>query len=438
MGKLSSRLTAAALAVALVVVPMAAVAQTPAPAQASRPEPLRVTFNDAVALAMKNNPSVEQAAQDILRAEALLNQATALTRPVIAGSVSATFLNQGQSLNGTVTTAQSQVAGTIAVSMPLIAPVQWALRVQSADSKHVVELAAVDVRKQVAVSTAQACLAIMALRRVLEANERAREVAQAHYEFARQLQEAGAGSRLNQLRAQQSLSSDESLVELARSELYLAQEALGILLALDGPADVTDEPTLEVPVSIEGAMAAMASMRTDLRLLSSREHALTRIVSDSWKEWLPSVSGLFQPQVLQPATLFQPQFSWRAQIVASVPIFDFGYRGARKAERQVNLNEIRITEGAATRQARSEVRAAQEAVQAAERAHEFARAGADQAREVVEIVNVSFRAGASTNLEVIDAQRVARDADTAVAVAENGVRHARLNLLVALGLFPRI
>jgi outer membrane protein TolC len=435
---MSSRLAWAALAAALAVAPMAAVAQTPAPARTSRPEPFRVTFNDAVALAVRNNPSVVQAAQDILRAQALLDQATALTRPVISGGVTATFLNQGQSLNGAVTTAQNQVAGTISVSLPLIAPVQWALRVQSADSAHVAELAAEDARKQVAVSTARTCLSITALRRVLEANERARDVARAHYEFARQLQEAGAGSRLNQLRAQQALSSDESLVESSRSALYVAQEALGILLALDGPADVTDEPSLEVPASIDAAMVAMPSTRTDLRLLSSREHALIRIVSDSWKEWLPSVSGLFQPQVLQPATLFQPQFSWRAQIVAGIPIFDFGYRGARKAERQVNLNEIRITEGAAARQARSEVRTAEEAVQAAERALDFARAGADQAHEVVEIVNVSFRAGASTNIEVIDAQRVARDADTAVAVAEDGVRHARLDLLVALGLFPRV
>ncbi|HEX7486326.1 MAG TPA: TolC family protein [Vicinamibacterales bacterium] len=436
MCRLSFRLMGAAFAAVLLLVPMAA-AQTAVPTPASGSEPFRVTFNDAVALAIKNNPSVEQAAQDILRAQALLDQATALTRPVIAAGVAATFLNQGQSLNGSVTTAQNQVAGTIAVSAPLIAPVQWALRVQSADSKHVVELAAVDVRKQVAVSSAQACLSIMALRRVLEANERAQDVARAHYEFARQRQEAGAGSRLNELRAQQSLSSDESLVELSRSELYRAQEALGILLALDGPADVIDEPTLEAPASIDAAIGAMASMRTDLRLLSSREQALTRIVSDSWKEWLPSVSGLFQPQALQPATLFQSQFSWRAQVVASIPVFDFGYRGARKAERQVNLDEIRIAEGAATRQARSEVRTAQEEAHAAERALAHARAAADQAHEVVEIVNVSFRVGASTNIEVIDAQRVARDADTAVAVAEHGVRQARLSLLVALGLFPQ-
>ncbi len=52
---------------------------------------------------------------------------------------------------------------------------------------------------------------------------------------------------------------------------------------------------------------------------------------------------------------------------------------------------------------------------------------------MLEITNISFRAGATTNIEVIDAQRRARDADTAVAVAEDQVRQARLDLLNALG-----
>ena len=53
------------------------------------------------------------------------------------------------------------------------------------------------------------------------------------------------------------------------------------------------------------------------------------------------------------------------------------------------------------------------------------------------ITDVAFRAGATTNLEVIDAQRRARDAETAAAIAEDRERQARLDLLVALGLFPR-
>ncbi len=61
--------------------------------------------------------------------------------------------------------------------------------------------------------------------------------------------------------------------------------------------------------------------------------------------------------------------------------------------------------------ANSEVRAAREAIASAERSLASARASADQAQQVVQITNVSFRAGAATNIEVIDAERTARDAD---------------------------
>ena len=149
------------------------------------------------------------------------------------------------------------------------------------------------------------------------------------------------------------------------------------------------------------------------------------------------LGGLFTPQVVVPSTLFQPTFSWRAEIVATIPVFDFGVRSAQKAQRQVGLDTVKIAEDAALRQARSDVRTARDTLDAAERALGFARDAATQAHQVVDMVLVSFRVGASTNIEVIDAQRVARDADTAVALADHDVRQARLNLLVALGLFPK-
>jgi outer membrane protein TolC len=82
------------------------------------------------------------------------------------------------------------------------------------------------------------------------------------------------------------------------------------------------------------------------------------------------------------------------------------------------------------------VRTAREAVASADRTLASARAAAAQAGEVVNIVNVSFRAGGATNIEVIDAERTARDTDTAVAVAEDALRRAQLDLLIALGQFP--
>ena len=87
-------------------------------------------------------------------------------------------------------------------------------------------------------------------------------------------------------------------------------------------------------------------------------------------------------------------------------------------------------------EARAQVRAAREAIASAVRGVASTRAAADQAQQVVNITNVSFRAGAATNIEVIDAERRARDADLAVAVAEDTLRRARLELLTALGRFP--
>ena len=119
-----------------------------------------------------------------------------------------------------------------------------------------------------------------------------------------------------------------------------------------------------------------------------------------------------------------------------MPIFDSGQRTGLKVQRQAALDAAQANLTGAISQATSEVRAAREAVASGERILVSARAAADQAQQVVTIVNVSFRAGAATNIEVIDAERTARDTDYAVAVAEDSLRRARLDLLLALGRFP--
>jgi outer membrane protein TolC len=148
------------------------------------------------------------------------------------------------------------------------------------------------------------------------------------------------------------------------------------------------------------------------------------------------VDAIFQPSTMYPAQLFVPQNSWRLLVQANVPIFDSGQRAASRIQRDANLEQARATLAGATIQATSQVRAAREAVASGERSVASARRAADQAQQVVAITNVSFRAGAATNIEVIDAERSARDADTAAAIADDQLRRARLELLNALGRFP--
>ena len=410
------------------------------PALATAQSVERITFVEAIDRATKSNPTIAQASAGIIRAESILQQVRASSRPSINATLATNVIDPVTRFAGSsiIPRAQTQTLG--GVSVPLLTPIAWAQRSQAADQVFVSQQTETDVRRQVAVAAAQAYLSIISSRRVLELNERSRDNAKAHYDFANQRFQGGIGSRLNMLRAQQELTSDEARVEEARLAVRRAQEALGVLVATDGPVDAADEPMFDTSAEDVGRVLSnppnLLGQRPDIRLLAARQAAAERVVSDSWKDYLPSVTGIFSPQVLAPAGLFANSRSWRGSVLFSVPLFDSGFRSGAKRERVALLDTVKYQRADVERRATSEIRTAREAVASTERALVQARQAADQANEVVRITDVAFREGATTNIEVLDAQRQARDTETQAVIAEDALRRARLELLVALGRFP--
>lgn len=394
-----------------------------------------VTLDEAVQRALTNNPTIAQASQGILRSEALLQQARAVTQPNVSASFSNVVVDAQRSFDDIVTTPRSQATLSARVSMPVLAASQWAATTQARDQVEIAHLSTADVRKNIAVATAQAYLAILALKRQVEVGLRARETAMAHLDYARRRLEAGAGTRLNELRAGQEVATDEGRVETARLGVRIAQEALGVLIVATGPVDAAVDPVFDIPDIIDEPTWMTA--RSDIRLFTAGELAADRVWRDSFKDFFPTGVASFDPQALAPASVFSSSRSWRFVVAFSQPIFDGGQRKGLKRSREAALNISRLALQGLQVQARSEVRLAQETVRSTERVLASLRSAAQQAADVLSIVNIAFEAGATTNLEVIDAQRQARDADTAATVAENVVRRARLELLTALGRFPQ-
>jgi outer membrane protein TolC len=402
---------------------------------AQPPQPTeRITFDEAIRRAIALNPSSAMAAADILRADGLLQQARSDARLHVTGTATSTTLNQGIEFQGTTVTPQTSVLGTLDIRYPLYAPVIWARRVEAADNRNVAILSADEIRRQTAVAAADAYLTIIARRRVIEANIRARDVAQAHFDLAAELEQRGSGSRLNRLRAAQEVSIDTGFIETAQFALYAAQEALGVLLAADGAIDTADVPAFDIPSDV--AVSSALSSRTDLKLFNAQQHAAEQMLADNAKSYLPVFEGIFQPQSTYPRQFFVPSNSWQFLVQMNFLTFDSGFRAGQRVARQAALSTARANVASKVTNISSEVRTARESVASTERVLATERQAAEQANQVVEILNISFRAGASTNIEVIDAQRAARDADTNVAVAEDAVRRARFNLLNALGRFP--
>ena len=92
----------------------------------------RLTFQEAIDRAIRNNPTVAQATAGIMRAEAILRQVRSSSLPSLAAAVAVNISNpvtfDGQSI---VPAVQTQSAATFGV--PILAPVAWAQRNQAGD-----------------------------------------------------------------------------------------------------------------------------------------------------------------------------------------------------------------------------------------------------------------------------------------------------------------
>ena len=418
---------------------LAAAALSPAVAGAQdSPEPPRMTLVDAVNRALARNPTAIVAYAEIHRAEALVEETRANALPTLYGIGTYTRLDGDRVLNSSngpiVISAANQVSANLTLAVPFAAPKAWAQWSHAEDNVDAAKATAADVRRTLSVAVARAYLTVVAQKRVIEAATRARDTDKAHYDFAHERLVGGVGNRIDEVRAEQQLQSDEANVQQQWSALARDREALGVLVGLGGAIDA-EEPNLQSPMDVGRAMQD-AERRSDVVAADVRFKASQHVVRDDWTDYSPYLTGIAQPFYQNPPSLTQPLTGWQAQLVLTIPFYDGGLRYGQAKERDALRDEAQAQLDATLRQARSDVRVAFEEVRRADAALAAARQAGELARRALELAQTAYRAGATTNLEVIDAERTARDAETAVAIAEDGARQARLDLLSATGRFP--
>jgi outer membrane protein TolC len=417
------------------VVALAPLSQAAAQTDSAPASLERLTFEEAVKRATDRNPTVGQAAQAILRAQALLDQARSVFHPTVYGIVGTTILDAARGFDGNVTQPRTQSSFNATLSYPLLAAARWAAKNQAADQVETARISAQETRRQVALAAAESYLAVVAAQRQRDISVRNRDTAKALADYSRARLEAGQGSRLNHVRSSQELATAEGQVQVTELAVRRAQEALGVAVFAEGPVAANGEP--EIPLATPPSDGdAWLTQRPDVRLSTAEVRAADRVVSDSWKSWLPTGTASFTPQYVTPAGFFEPAKTWRAIFQLQVPIYD-GTLGAVKRMRIADRDSARLRLDAVRVQARSELRIAREAVTRGEQIAATSREAAESAVEALRITEIAYRAGATSNIEVVQAQQAARNLETVSAQAEDRLRQARLDLLVALGQFPQ-
>lgn len=396
----------------------------------------KVTLPAALTRASHHNLTAQEAQAAVRRAYGVVEETRATALPTLVGNGTYTHLDGSRTADGAVFQAANQLYANLTLALPLIAPSAWATWGHSHEQAVAEALNEKETRRQLALQVAQAYLAVIAEQRVVELNLRAQQTAQAHYDYTQRRLAQGMGSKLDEVRAAQELHSDASQVEGAQAALLNAQSMLGVLCGQQDPLDASDAPRFEAPTDFNAALEDAQSRRPDLQLFAKRATIGEHLVRDSWTDFMPQLLGIFQPAYQDPANVFQPKYSYQAQLVLTWAIYDGGARYGRLTERRADRDTAQLQLGERLLETRAELVVGLEAVRRAERALSEATMAADLASQAVGIADLSYKAGATTNLELIDAQRRARDAQTSAVVADDNAQKARLSLQTAAGHFP--
>lgn len=403
-------------------------------AAAREAEVPRIGLDAALKQALAHNPSAKLAALDVKRAETLVAQARAQSLPSLTGNGIYTRLDNDREINGRVITPDQQLQLNLLLSVPLVAPRAWSQWSRASEGVDVAQASEKQARQALVISVARTYLAAIAQERILEVNGRAHDTALAHEKYARTRFQGGLGNRLDQVRASQEVATTGAALATSHAAVQRTREALGVLVGESGPRRPEEKPTLAALPS-EAEAEHDIGKRPDVIAQQARRTAAKHQARDNWVDFLPLLTGTFQPFYQNPATPSFPTTGWQAQLLLSIPFYDgglrYGVHRQRKVEEEVQGAQLENL----LRQAKADVRIATEAIRRADQALHDSREAAQLSAESLRLASLAYEAGASTNLEVIDAERRARDAETDVTIKEDAARSARLDLLIASGGF---
>jgi outer membrane protein TolC len=394
----------------------------------------RVSFEEAVARAAAQAPRVGAIRASIQRAEALVVQSRAAWLPTLVANGVFTQLESNRSLGDRVLLPAQSATANVQLTFPLLAVPRWLATADAEALAKASRLDEGDVQRTLAGIVGRAWLTVSLQQRLCAIAERATSTSEQQVEWAQVRVAGGLGTKLDLARARREQADNEGRLARARAELSLAQEVLGVLVGSDHPLDVSGEPSL--PPFLQGDVESVVGARPDVQAAAERLMVANRAFHRSWVDALPTVNAVVQPTAQTPPTPTQPAIGVLGQLQAQLPLFDGFSRRGLEQERQALAGLAKAQLDDVTQRARSEVRLALEVLKHRQTSTKAAVSAAKWAQEAEALARVAWKEGSSTNVELIEAERAARDAESLAEGARINELAARVDALVAQGRWP--
>lgn len=385
---------------------------------------LRLTLDEAVTLALSENPTIRIAQLEVTRYDYVKRQTWGALLPqvTVGGQLNHTFIKQNMSKGFSLGGDQyNTLSGTVDATMPLFAPTVYrTLRLNDTQMAAAVEAAratriglVAEVRKAFYnILLAEQSLAVLheseaTVRRTVEDTElRYRNGLASEYDLLT------AQVQLSNLRPSilQTENSIKVAVRLLKMYLSIPEE---IAVEVAGELDALRDAVLE---GTDG-LSTDISQNSDLRSLELQEELLTRQLKVANASRWPTV-GLFGNFTvagnnmgsfdMRTMTTVQDGYYWQnplyAGVQVSIPLFSGLTKMNRSRELKNQIAQVGLQRDYAREQIDVEVRTALNDLLTARETMFAQEKTVEQARKAYGIADTRYRAGAGTILELNSAQ----------------------------------
>lgn len=395
-----------------------------------------ISLDDSVALALKNNPSIQQAMSDQEKSVWSIREAQGSRLPTLSLSSSA---NRMFSDTGNSTGVPGNSFNTsLRMNWPLYTGGRTEGVIQQAQiGANSAELGVIKAKQQVRLDATLAYYNVLQAQNLQKVNRQSVDSLTEHLRQVQAQFNAGTVAKSDVLRSEVELAN-------AQQNLTKAQNAYDVAVAnfnnvvgmpLDSQSVLKDDFSyVQYDQTLDECIQEAKKHRPEIgQAQASIEMAQTGVkIADSGRLPTFSISG---SQGLSGSDFPGNNSNWSIGFTANWNIFDGGVTNAKVKEAESSVDKAVSSEKQVSDSVELEVRQCYLNMKEAEQRIKTTKVAADKAAEDLKIAQVQYYAGAGTNLNVMDAQLALTQAQTNAIQALYDYNTNKAKLEKAMGLY---
>jgi outer membrane protein TolC len=293
-----------------------------------------------------------------------------------------------------------------------------------------------DGRRALLFGVASAYYGSAALKQATGVSERLLEISQRQEKDTRVRYQAGTVAKVALLRAEIDRARAEQDLKRARNAFESARLALATLLDRPADFDVVDPPSPPLPETPDPDTLVRSALenRMDVRAARLQVDAARATRNVAIGRYFPNVGAFYRYQRSDTPGLTGTE-NWALGLQAQWQILDGGLRESDLREGNAKIAETEAAARSAEAKARQEVLQALLDLDSARANAAKAKEQRDLAAENLRLVDVSYRAGAATAVELADATAQLRTAEAGATTETLNAQLAALRVLQVAGEF---